>query len=137
MNLDLAKLAAPCACEVDLRGGLQATFRPWTGVLEAALDGAVDVEARAFIKAPDPEPWGFAAEAGDLGEPALFARLWALIEVSTRAAYRITAINLVLEDSSPFPLVPTAFARLFHRGLTGDGGAVHLEAFLAAEAAHA
>ena len=142
MSFDLAdpppfETLDPHWYDVDLGGGLVATLRPWTGLLESAAEATVAAQARVFLTAPAPEVWGFVAEPGDLADPDLFARLWKLIETATRASLRIERLNLRLEDGTPFPLTPYALARLFHRAVTGDGGEVHRAAFLTLEAGRA
>ena len=134
MSFDLTTPAL-AARNVDLGGGLVATLRPWTGLLESAAETAVAAEAETFLRGKSaPEAWGAELTLEDLQDPAIFAGLWRLIETATRASFRIARLNLVLEDERRFPPNRQMLARLFTRGLDGDG-AVHLNAYLAAEAA--
>ena len=133
MTFDLAA-PTPTAREVDLAGGVVATLRPWTGLLASAAEAAVDAEARTYLAGESPpEAWG--VEGVDPADPVAFSAVWSLVEVATRASLRIARLNLRLEDGRPFPINRLMLARLFTRGVDGDGAA-HLNAYLEAERAH-
>ena len=134
MSFDLANSIIPAWRDVDLAGGVVATFRPWTGLLASAAESAVSTACAAYLLgASSPEAWG--VEGVDPADPVMFAAVWSLAEAAIRASYRIESLNVVMDDGQPFPPNRYMLARLFHRGVDGDGAA-HLNAFLEAERAH-